>query len=140
MRKDFLLLGSFHIATSIIYILTAAGIIAVLYWTGTFSETEMGYLSVNTMVFVVIAASLVIIALPGILGGIGLIKNRQWSHLLSLIMGCLNLINFPLGTALGVYTIWVLMKNYPCQYEKNISISDQQILSLPPSVQNNRNT
>jgi hypothetical protein len=29
--------------------------------------------------------------------------------MLAIIVGCLKLIDFPLGTALGIYTLWVLV-------------------------------
>jgi hypothetical protein len=50
-----------------------------------------------------------VIALPGILAGVGLLQRREWGRILALVVGILNLIDIPIGTALGVYTIWVLM-------------------------------
>ena len=50
----------------------------------------------------------VIISLPSLLAGYGLLKYSQWGRILALILSFLNLAAFPLGTALGVYGIYVL--------------------------------
>lgn len=46
--------------------------------------------------------------LPGLIGGIALLKRQKWSRILLLIVGGLNLIAFPIGTTLGAYTFVVL--------------------------------
>jgi len=46
-------------------------------------------------------------SLPSIIAGIGLLYKQQWALILALILGCFKLFSFPIGTALGVYTIWV---------------------------------
>jgi hypothetical protein len=45
----------------------------------------------------------------GALVGIGLLRRERWARLLALIAGILVLIKFPIGTALGIYTLWVLI-------------------------------
>lgn len=49
-------------------------------------------------------------SLIGIIGGIGVLRMVKWARFLILILGALNLLSFPFGTALGVYTLWVLTK------------------------------
>lgn len=56
-----------------------------------------------------IAGFLAISALIGGLLGAGLIQREPWSRTLGLVMGFLALLDPPFGTALGVYTLWVLM-------------------------------
>ena len=46
----------------------------------------------------------------GIIGGIGLFTKSNWARILVLILSAVDLINFPIGTALGIYTIWVLVQ------------------------------
>ena len=48
---------------------------------------------------------------PGIVGGIGLLRHKQWVRYLVLILGILSLLNIPVGTALGIYTLWVLLQD-----------------------------
>jgi hypothetical protein len=45
----------------------------------------------------------------GIMAGWGLLERQPWARTLAIVLGCLNLISMPFGTALGVYTLWVLL-------------------------------
>ena len=40
--------------------------------------------------------------------GYGLLQRRPWGRILGIIAGVLGLFHFPFGTALGIYTLWVL--------------------------------
>jgi len=53
---------------------------------------------------------LLCISLPGIIVGYGLLHFKPWARLLALIMSALELFSIPLGTALGIYGFWVLLK------------------------------
>lgn len=46
-------------------------------------------------------------SIPSVIAGIGLLYKQKWALILALILGCFKLFSFPIGTALGVYTIWV---------------------------------
>ena len=48
-------------------------------------------------------------------GGIGLLKRRRWARILVLIGAVPELFLFPVGTAIGIYTIWVLMQKETIQ-------------------------
>ena len=48
-------------------------------------------------------------AVIGIIAGWGLLERQPWARMLAIVMGCFNLIDMPFGTALGVYTLWVLL-------------------------------
>ena len=63
--------------------------------------------------FIQIIATVVIclFSIPSIIGGIGLLNNKSWAMLLVLILGCFKLFSFPIGTAIGIYTIWVYTEN-----------------------------
>ncbi|MFT4736026.1 MAG: hypothetical protein ACI8QD_001150 [Cyclobacteriaceae bacterium] len=47
---------------------------------------------------------------PSIVGAIALVQKKEWGLTLLLISGCFSLLSFPIGTALGVYTLWVFFK------------------------------
>ena len=57
-----------------------------------------------------IAASsfLGLIALPQIIGGLGLVGHKEWARIVMLVVSFLNLFHVPFGTALGIYTLVVL--------------------------------
>ena len=45
----------------------------------------------------------------GVIAGIGLMQRADWSRMLAIVVGCVSLLSLPFGTALGVYTLWVLL-------------------------------
>jgi hypothetical protein len=55
-----------------------------------------------------IAAFLLVLSLPGVVIGIGLLRRRSWARVAGIVISLLNLFNFPFGTLLGVYGLWVL--------------------------------
>ena len=59
----------------------------------------------GTLLFVVI----LLCAIPGIAAGIGLLDFRPWARIVSIVIGALYIFNVPIGTALGVYALWVLL-------------------------------
>lgn len=56
-----------------------------------------------------VAIFLFIISIPGIIGGWGMLHFRPWARVLMIIISGLNLLHFPLGTALGIYGLIVLL-------------------------------
>ena len=59
-------------------------------------------------------------AAAGLAAGLGLLQREEWARVVALVMGFVALLSVPVGTALGVYTLWVLL---PSQ-------SDDEYLSL----------
>jgi hypothetical protein len=49
-----------------------------------------------------------IVSIPGIITGIGMLSFKPWSRILGIVISILQLFNFPLGTGLGFYGLWVL--------------------------------
>ena len=47
----------------------------------------------------------------------GLFERQPWARMLGLVLGILALLRFPFGTALGIYTLWVLAPE-PCEYHQ----------------------
>ena len=56
-----------------------------------------------------IVVLLLALSLPGLVTGIGLLKMQPWARILGIVLSAINLINIPLGTALGIYGLWVLL-------------------------------
>lgn len=59
--------------------------------------------------FINIISAIVIIflSIPSIVGGAALLQGKGWALTLLMILGCFKLFSFPIGTAIGIYTIWV---------------------------------
>ena len=70
-----------------------------------------------------------VLSIPGVVAGVGLLKRRRWARILVLVLGFISLFSFPpVGTALGVYTLWALFRKetaqlYVPQQESRGSIS-----------------
>jgi hypothetical protein len=47
--------------------------------------------------------------LAGFFAGWGLLQRESWARMLTLVLAFLALFNIPFGTALGIYTLWVLL-------------------------------
>ena len=56
-----------------------------------------------------LVALLMLLALPGLIAGWGLLSFKPWARILAIVLCVLNLINFPFGTVLGIYGLWVLL-------------------------------
>jgi hypothetical protein len=52
---------------------------------------------------------LLVKAIAGLAGGVGLMQRQPWARMVTLIVAIVSLIDIPLGTALGVYTLWALV-------------------------------
>ena len=54
---------------------------------------------------------LLILSLPGVIAGVGLLKYRPWARILIIVLSALNLMNIPIGTILGIYGLWVMLSD-----------------------------
>jgi hypothetical protein len=108
MKKHIELLGILHLVYSGLALCLAAFCFLLLSGIGVLAHdaVAMGVLGTIGMV---ICAVITVLAVPGIIAGIGLLKMKSWARILAIIVGCLNLLHIPFGTALGVYTLWVLL-------------------------------
>lgn len=59
---------------------------------------------------VFLMCSNITLGILNILCGYGLVQRKKWGRIFGIALGALNLISFPFGTILGIYTLWVLLK------------------------------
>jgi hypothetical protein len=59
---------------------------------------------------VIIFIAMLIFGLPGLIGGIGLLRLAPWSRILMIVISAIDLLNIPVGLAIGIYGLWVLTK------------------------------
>jgi hypothetical protein len=52
---------------------------------------------------------LLLLSLPGLVIGVGLMQFKRWARIAGIILSVLDLFNLPFGTALGIYGLWVLL-------------------------------
>jgi hypothetical protein len=63
----------------------------------------------------VVAVFVLAKAACGFIAGWGLLQREPWARIIALVLGFIALFNIPFGTAVGVYTLWVLL---PAQSEQ----------------------
>ncbi|MDX2149677.1 MAG: hypothetical protein SFV54_03010 [Bryobacteraceae bacterium] len=61
--------------------------------------------TIGVFVFLLLA----LLGLPGIIAGWGLLNYKGWARILTIVLSVLNLFNVPIGTALGIYGLYVLL-------------------------------
>lgn len=110
MQKHLDLLGILYLVFSLLGILAAGIVFTVLAGSGILSG-EVNVFAITATIGGLIALFLFLISLPGAIGGIGLLRRYSWARTFGLILGALNLFNIPFGTALGLYTFWVLLND-----------------------------
>ncbi|MFI5111122.1 MAG: hypothetical protein ACHP78_20055 [Terriglobales bacterium] len=60
-------------------------------------------------IFVILCIVFLVSAALRFVAGWGLLKMQPWGRTFALVMGFLGLIHFPFDTALGIYTLFVLL-------------------------------
>ncbi len=68
-------------------------------------------LDIVPIVFVVIGSLMVVISIVAVIGSIGVLKRQEWGRIVLIVVSFFNLIQVPLGTVLGVYSLWVLLND-----------------------------
>ncbi|MCP5107237.1 MAG: PspC domain-containing protein [bacterium] len=107
MGEHVRILGILYIVLSALG-LVAAFIAFVAITGGGLISGDDTAITVTSIVGISVAGILLLFSAPGIIGGMGLLKRQSWARILVLVLGILNLLNVPFGTALGIYSIWTL--------------------------------
>jgi NADH:ubiquinone oxidoreductase subunit K len=109
MEKHINVVGVLYIILSVLSFLGAFTIYFVLRLIGNFTDDDNANM-ILTIIADVLSVVLVVLAIPCLIGGIGLIKRKNWARILVLILSIINLLNFPIGTVIGIYSIWALLQ------------------------------
>ena len=113
------LLGIFWLAMSAVHLIPGLLMVSLFGHRGRFLPPEVPTFVhgiVSTVGVFILAA-----AVAGLITGWGLLQREPWGRMLAIVMACLNLINIPFGTALGIYTLWVLLPAQSEQEYRNVA-------------------
>ena len=72
----------------------------------------------------VVAILILAKAACGFIAGWGLLHRESWARAAALVLAFLALFNVPFGTAIGIYTLWVLLPG-PSQQEYETLVADR---------------
>ena len=107
MEKHLKILGVLFIIHGI-FLITFGAIGVLMFMGGALIAGQSHLVAVLITVAVVIAGISVVRGVPEIIAGWGILQRKKWSRILGIIMAALDLLHIPLGTALGIYALWVL--------------------------------
>lgn len=94
-------LGTFGLLAAALLFLVLAG--------GGLLSGDLRSMAITSTLATIGAGFLVLVSLPGIVGGFGLLRGQPWARILLLVVAAFEIFHLPLGTALAVYTFWVLL-------------------------------
>jgi hypothetical protein len=101
-------LGSLGVLAGIV-ILCLAGTLGGLISAWAETQDAAAAAPIIALVAIGIAAFLFVLSLPSIIGGWGLLHYRPWARILMIVISALDLLHFPIGTAIGIYGLWALL-------------------------------
>jgi hypothetical protein len=111
MKKHVTAVGAIQIAFSILGIIAAIVLLVVFNFAKGFvngdetASVVLGFLGIILPIIVGFASIL------GLVGGIALLSYQPWARILVIVVAALGCLNIPIGTLVGVYSIWVLMQD-----------------------------
>jgi len=112
MEQHVKVLGVLYIAIGGLGVLAALivlgifGGIAGMTHAGRHPEAAPFFVLIGGLAMIIVLA----ISLPSVIAGVGLLSFRPWARVLAIILSVIHLFSIPIGTALGIYGLWVLLR------------------------------
>jgi hypothetical protein len=111
MKQHITVVGALRIGYGIMGLMIAGLILLLMVGPGLIAQLADGdaeALAILTFIGVPVAFFFAMLSLLNIVGGIWVLKHRNWARYLVLILSVLDIFNVPIGTILGIYCIWAL--------------------------------
>lgn len=115
LKQHVSILGWILIATHAVGFVVAIFLFFLLAGIGAVTGDGLAF-SILSVTGSALGLFIALLSLPGILAGYGLLTGRSWGRLLALVVAILGLLNFPVGTIIGLYALWVLLQNEASYY------------------------
>ena len=112
MRSHITIIGIVRIGLSAFWLLSGCLVFFIMWGVGLgVANEDPNALPVLGTIGSLVGIFLLILSIPGIVAGIGLLKYLNWARYLALLLAVFDLFNFPIGTAFGIYTFWALVQD-----------------------------
>jgi hypothetical protein len=114
MQQHITVVAVLRIGSAIIGIMTAGLILLLLIGPGIIAQCVEGdgeALVILTAIAMPLALFFILCSVLNIVGGVGILRRKNWARYLVMVLSVLDIFNFPIGTAFGIYSIWVLAKD-----------------------------
>ncbi len=110
MEKHIQLCGFLWIAHGCLILVGGLGVFGLLFGLSFIPDIDAEGTTILRIVGVSVGGLMWLLSIPKIVAGIGILKRKEWARILTLILSFLALLNMPLGTALGIYSFIILLK------------------------------
>jgi hypothetical protein len=101
-------LGALHLVLGVMNLIAAAIIWVVLGGTALLASADPEAVQILGVVSGLVSTILIIVAVPPIVASIGLSQQKSWGRAAAIISSFLNLTSIPFGSAVSIYSLWVL--------------------------------
>lgn len=98
--------GSLLVAFLVLAVFTGAGVLAGAAG-GSDAHVTVSWIAI---IGAWVATVFGVLALPGLITAWGLLTFRPWARIVDMALSAFDLFHVPLGTALGAYSIWVMLQ------------------------------
>ncbi len=112
-----LALSAFSAVAGVVLFILANTVLAHLHEMGAPPLAPAGFLR---SLFITISIIVLAKAVAGFFAGWGLLRREPWARMLTIVLAFLALFQVPFGTALGIYSLWVLL---PAQSEREYELA-----------------
>lgn len=110
MEKHVTLVAAFYIGFGALGLFIGIVVFVAVVGGGVLSGDPHA-MAITSIVGSLVGGFFIILSIPEVIGGIGLLKRKSWARILVLVLAATDLIFFPIGTAIGIYSIWVLLQD-----------------------------
>src|SRR4030042_4839307 len=114
MEKHVTLVGALHMGYGAFHVLCAPAAFTLIAGGGLLGgliAEDKFVIGITFFIATTIALWVILISVPGIIGGVWLLKHKPWARYVVLVVSVLALLNVPLGLGIGIYSIWVLVQD-----------------------------
>ena len=115
-----LALSAVNTVIGVLLFVLANTVFVHLHEMGAPPDVPTGFLS---SLFCTIGILILAKAAAGFLAGWGLLQRKPWARMLTIVLAFIALFHMPFGTALGIYTLWVLVPEGADSEYRSLSIA-----------------
>ncbi len=108
MEQHYKIVGVVQIIYGAFFVMLGLVIFLIVAGAGALSGDRTAIFVTGT-VATIVGGLFVIFSAPSIIAGIGVLKGRQWGRILTIVLSAIHLLNFPIGTIVGAYSLWAML-------------------------------
>jgi hypothetical protein len=103
-----IVLGGLGVLGGVIVLLVMGGVAGLVGFSDRSADSAVA-VPVLALVGGFVFILLLVLSLPGIIGGFGLLTFKPWARILVIVLSAFDLLGVPFHTLLGIYGFWVLL-------------------------------